>query len=264
VSSRTESSVALVTGAGSGVGLALVRELVARGAPKVYAAVRDPSHVDPELTGLVAQGVEVVPLDITDPAQVAAAAAHCSDVSLLVNNAGYASTQRLVFPEDPDAARREMEVNYFGTLAMIRAFAPVLAANGGGWVANVLSVTATIAFPVAGGYSASKAAALFLTTCARAELAGQGTGVTALILGSVDTKMASHVTGPKHTPQEIALSSLFAVDKGIEVHDTDPMAVAARASYAKDPGRYQRAMARQLESHQVRVGSGSTTRPYEE
>ena len=261
--SRSDSSVALVTGAGSGVGLALVRELVGRGAPRVYAGVRDPAHVAPELSELVEQGVVVLPLDITDPEQVATAVTTCSDVSLLINNAGYTSTQRLLFADDPDASRREMEVNYFGTLAMMRAFAPVLAANGGGYVANVLSVTATIAFPISGGYSASKAAALFLTTCARAELAGQGTGVTALILGSVDTKMASHVSGFKHTPQEIATSSLFAIDKGIEVHDTDPMAVAARASYAKDPGRYQRALARQLDSPEVRVGSGSTTRPFQ-
>ena len=246
---RTETSVALVTGAASGIGLELVRELVARGAPRVHAGVRDPA------TGgeVAALGAEVVPLDITDPAQVAAAAERCADVSLLVNCAGYTSNERLVATDDPDAARREMEVNYFGTLAMVRAFAPVLAAQGGGCLATVLSVAATVPFPVAGGYSASKAAALFLSTCARAELAGQGTQVVSLIVGSVDTKMAAHVVGPKQDPREVALSCLHAVDRGIELHDTDPMAVAARASIARDPARYEQALARQLDREEVRV-----------
>ena len=127
-----------------------------------------------------------------------------------------------------------------------------------------MSVTATIPFPVSGGYSASKAAALFLTTITRAELAGQGTQVVALILGSVDTKMAAHVVGHKQDARDIARSSLFAIDKGIEVHDTDPMAVAARASFARDPGRYQRALARQLEDTEVRIGSDSMPKPNEE
>ena len=247
---RSGTSVALVTGAASGVGLALVRELAARGAPRIYAGVRDVGSVTGQFDGLDAQ---VVPLDITDPRQVAGAADACGDVSLLINNAGYASTQRLVGAADDGAARREMEVNYFGTLAMIRAFAPVLARNGGGCIANVLSVAATIPFPVAGGYSASKAAALFLSTVARAELAGQGTSVVSLILGSVDTKMAAHVAGAKQDPREIARASLLAIDKGYEVYDTDPMAVAARAGYALDPARYHRALARQLDDPQVRV-----------
>lgn len=259
---RSETSVALVTGAASGIGLELVRELSRRGAPRIYAGVRDRSAVTTQFDGL--DRVEVVQLDITDAAQVDSAALRCSDVSLLVNNAGYTSNQRLIRADDEDAARREMEVNYFGTLAMVRAFAPVLADNGGGCIANVLSVTGTIPFPVAGGYSASKSAALFLSTVARAELAGQGTQVVALIVGSVDTKMAAHVQGHKQDARDIARSSLFAVDKGIEVHDTDPMAIAARASYARDPGRYQRALARQLEDTQVRVGSGSTLRPHDE
>lgn len=249
---RSETSVALVTGAASGIGLELVRELAKRGAPKVYAGVREQGSVQSRFDGLE---VEVVELDITKPAQVAAAVARCGDVSLLINNAGYASMERLLFTDDESAARKEMEVNYFGTLAMMRAFAPVLRRNGGGCIANVLSVASTIAFPVTGGYSASKAAEYFLTTVARAELAGQGTSVISLIVGSVETKMSAKVSGPKQKASDVARSMLFAIDRGIEVFDTDPMAVAARASYAIDPVRYQRALAKQLESGGFRVRS---------
>jgi NAD(P)-dependent dehydrogenase (short-subunit alcohol dehydrogenase family) len=251
---RSQDATALVTGSASGIGLELVRALVERGAAKVYAGVRDIATLESQFDGLP---VEVVELDITNPGQVAAAVDRCGDVSLLINNAGYASTQRLIFTDDEAAARREMEVNYFGTLAVIRGFAPVLRRNGGGCIANVLSVAATIPFPVAGGYSAAKAAALFLSTIARAELIEQRTEVISLIVGSVDTKMSAHVTGEKQKPRDVARSMLYAIDHGIEVFDTDPMAVAARASYALDPVRYQRALARQLARNEIRVSSGS-------
>jgi short-subunit dehydrogenase len=227
---------------------------VQRGAPRVYAAVRDLSTVGSQFDGLA---VAPVQLDITNPGDVAAAAIRCDDVALLINNAGYASQERLIFTDDETAARKEMEVNYFGTLAMIRAFAPVLARNGGGCIANVLSVAATIPFPVAGGYSAAKAATMFLSSVARAELMQQQTAVVALIVGGVDTKMSAHVQGFKQPPQDIARAALYAIDRDIEVFDTDPMAVAARASHALDPVRYRQALARQLQRAEVSVGSGS-------
>jgi NAD(P)-dependent dehydrogenase (short-subunit alcohol dehydrogenase family) len=116
-----------------------VRELAARGAKKIYAGTRHPGDLGDEFAGLPA---EVVPLDVTDLASVRAAADTCPDVSLLVNKAGLFTNKRLVLTDDPEAARREMEVNYFEVLNMTRAFAPVLAANGGGYIANVLSVPA--------------------------------------------------------------------------------------------------------------------------
>jgi NAD(P)-dependent dehydrogenase (short-subunit alcohol dehydrogenase family) len=118
--SKAAGSVALVTGANRGIGLAFVQELAARGARKVYAGVRRPGDVTDQFKEFP---VEVVPLDVTDLALVQAASAGCPDVNLLVNNAGLFTNHRLVLTDDPDAARREMEVNYFGVLNMTRAFA---------------------------------------------------------------------------------------------------------------------------------------------
>ena len=251
--SKAAGSVTLVTGANRGIGLALVRELAVRGAKKVYAAVRAPADLAGEFDGLGAV-VEIVPLDVTDRAAVQAAATACSDVNLLVNNAGRFENQRLVLTGDPDAARREMEVNYFGVLNMTRAFAPVLGANGGGYIVNVLSVAGAFPAPFMGGYSPAKAAALFLSSITRSELADQGTEVTALIVGSVDTRMAAHVQGRKEDPADIARAGLDALDRGEHVADTDFMAVDARARYARDPARYERGMTKLLKATTMATG----------
>jgi NAD(P)-dependent dehydrogenase (short-subunit alcohol dehydrogenase family) len=224
--SKAAGSVVLVTGANRGIGLAFVRELAARGAKKVYAGVRNPDALADEFAGLPA---EVVPLDVTDPAAVGAAAGACPDVNLLVNNAGLFTNTRLVRTSDPDAARREMEVNYFGVLNMTRAFAPLLGANGGGYIVNVLSVAGAFPAPFMGGYSPAKAAALFLSSITRSELADQGTEVIALIVGSVDTRIAAHVQGRKEDPRDIVRAGLDALDRGEHLADTDFMAIDARA-----------------------------------
>ena len=249
--SKAAGSVALVTGANRGIGLAFVRELTARGAKKVYAGVRDPDGLTDEFAGLP---VEVVPLDVTDPAAVGAAADACPDVSLLVNNAGLFTNTRLVLTSDPDAARREMEVNYFGVLNMTRAFAPVLGAGGGGHIVNVLSVAGAFPASFMGGYSPAKAAALFLSSITRSELADQGTEVIALIVGSVDTRMAAHVRGRKEDPRAIVRTGLDALDRGEHVTDTDFMAIDARARYARDPVRYERGMTRLLKATVMDTG----------
>lgn len=247
--SKAAGSVALVTGANRGIGLGFVAELAARGARKIYAGVRSPDDLTDQFKDLP---VEVVRLDVTDLTVVQAAAAGCPDVNLLVNNAGLFTNHRLVMTDDPDAARREMEVNYFGVLNMTRAFAPVLGANGG-YIANVLSVAG--AFPAAfmGGYSPAKAAALFLSSITRSELADQGTEVIALIVGSVDTRMA-HVQGRKEDPRDIARAGLTALDRGEYVADTDFMAVEARARYARDPVRYERGMTKLLRATVMDTG----------
>jgi NAD(P)-dependent dehydrogenase (short-subunit alcohol dehydrogenase family) len=221
-------SVALVTGAGRGLGRAYARELVSRGAAKVYGAARHPEAVtDP--------GVIPVQLDITDSGEVARAAAQCPDVSLLVNNAGVMAASTFIDAPSLDAARLEMETNYFGTLSMCRAFAPVLAANGGGAMVNMLSVTSFYTNPLNASYGASKAAAWSLTNGVRIELAHQGTLVVAVHASFIDTEMAAlAINVPKISPQSVAQQALDAVEAAqIEVL-ADERSRFVKASLSRD------------------------------
>jgi NAD(P)-dependent dehydrogenase (short-subunit alcohol dehydrogenase family) len=191
------------------LGRAFALALLARGAKTVYSAARDPGTVtDP--------GVVPIRLDITDQHQVAAAAEQCSDVTLLVNNAGVLTNSPLLAAATIDGARTEMEVNYFGTLAMCRAFGPVLAGNGGGAVVNMLSVGSWYTNPNFGSYSASKAAAWALTNGIRVELRRQGTLVVAVHAGYVDTDMVGGVAAPKISPDDVAAQTFDAVEAGLE------------------------------------------------
>jgi NAD(P)-dependent dehydrogenase (short-subunit alcohol dehydrogenase family) len=233
---RVEGSVVVITGANRGIGLAFVREALSRGAAKVYAGVRDVDDVTDELR---ATGAEIIALEVTSADDIAAAAAHCTDATVLINNAGLHAQDRLVKAADPDAARREMEVNYFAPLALTRAFAPVIAANGGGSIVNVLSVAAIAPTAFMGGYSPSKAATLYLGGITRAELGPDNITCTSLIVGSVDTRMASHVQGKKEDPLDIAKAGLKAMERGEWTCDTDRLAVESRARLAIDPVRYE-------------------------
>ena len=213
---RIQDSVALVTGASRGLGQVFAQELADRGAKTVYAAARDPATV-------AVTGPSVVPvaLDITDPDRVAQVARECPDVSLLINNAGVMERSPFLEASAMDAARLEMETNYFGTLAMCRAFAPVLAANGGGALVNMLSVVSWFTNPVNGSYCASKAAAWAMTNGVRIELAQQGTLVVAVHAGFIDTEMAAGLAGPndrKISPADVARQVFDGVEAGqIEV-----------------------------------------------
>jgi NAD(P)-dependent dehydrogenase (short-subunit alcohol dehydrogenase family) len=208
---KIDGSVALVTGANRGLGRVYARELLRRGAAKVYGAARDPRAV-------TEPGVTPVGLDITDPDLVAEAAAQCADVTLLVNNAGVMKASTFIDPPSLDAARLEMETNYFGTLRMCRAFAPVLAANGGGALVNMLSVTSFYTNPLNSSYGASKAAAWSLTNGIRIELHHQGTLVVAVHAGFINTDMAALVDAPKISPESVAQQVFDAVEAGqIEV-----------------------------------------------
>ena len=157
---KIRNSVAFVTGANRGLGLAFAKELLASGARKVYVAARNPDLIKLD-------GVHAVRLDVTNPDAIAAAARHYTDVNLLINNAGIARWIGFFEPDSVEAARSELETNYFGPLFLSRAFAPVLAKNGGGAIVNILSILSWIAVPSAGTYSASKAAAWALTNWLR-------------------------------------------------------------------------------------------------
>ncbi|MGB6582864.1 MAG: SDR family oxidoreductase [Streptosporangiaceae bacterium] len=208
---KISGSVALVTGANRGLGKAYTRELVARGAGKVYGAARNPAAV-------TEPGVTPIALDITDPDGVARAAAQCADLTLLVNNAGVLKYSTFTGAPSLDAARAEMETNYFGTLSMCRAFARVLAGNGGGAIVNMLSVTSFYTNPFDASYGASKAAAWSLTNGVRLELHHQHTLVVAVHASFIDTDMAALTDAPKDTPESVVRQALDAVEAGqIEV-----------------------------------------------
>ena len=146
---KIRDSVAFVTGANRGIGLEYVRVLVAAGARKVYAAARDPESISVD-------GVERVRLDVTQPETIAAAARRAADVNLLINNAGIALWTGFLGSDSVRAARSEMETNYFlGPLELARAFAPILAKNGGGAIVNMLSVLSWVSVPSGGTYSPS-------------------------------------------------------------------------------------------------------------
>ncbi|MET7440057.1 SDR family oxidoreductase [Streptomyces sp. NPDC004082] len=200
------NAVAVVTGANRGLGRHVAEQLLARGA-KVYAAARRPETVD--LPGAVP-----LRLDITDPESVLAAARTASDATVLVNNAGISTHTQLV-TGDWDNVRLEMETHYFGTLQTTRAFAPVLEANGGGAILNVLSVLSWLHPAGLGAYSAAKAAAWAQTNSVREELAPRGIQVTALHVGYMDTDMAADVDpAQKISPATVAGLALDGLEKG--------------------------------------------------
>ncbi|MEU0496107.1 SDR family oxidoreductase [Mycobacterium sp. NPDC006124] len=198
-------STALVTGANRGLGRHFASQLAARGAT-VYAGARDPGSVDLD-------GVIPIAVDVTDPASVAAAAQEAGGVTLLVNNAGIAANVNLL-SGDLDGAHREMATNYFGTLSMVRAFAPVIERNGGGGILNVLSVLSWVSYPDISGYCASKSAAWSMTNAVRLELAARGIVVTGLHVGLMDTDMAEGLDGPRSDPADVAAQALDAIAAG--------------------------------------------------
>ncbi len=200
-------SVVFVTGANRGIGLAFAREAIARGAKRVYAAARDPAGI--ELAGVVP-----IRLDVNDLAQVALAARECADVTLLVNNAGIAVTGGFLAPDSVESARRQFDTNFFGPLRMVQAFAPVLARNGGGAVLNVLSIASWINRPLLGVYGATKSAAWALTNGLRHELRGQGTQVTGLHMGFVDTDLTRGIDAPKASAGDIVRLAFDGLEAG--------------------------------------------------
>ena len=176
---KIAGSVALVTGANRGIGKAIVDELLARGASKVYAGARRTETLD-QMVREHPGRVIPLELDVTNDEQVSSLTTRAPDVTIVVNNAGIAQapigaaiSDRGIF----EAARAEIDVNYLGPLRVIQALAPALAKNGGGALVNIASVVALTSFPALGSYSASKAAVRSLTQTARVHLAGQGTQV---------------------------------------------------------------------------------------
>ena len=189
------TSTALVTGANRGLGRALAAELQRRGAT-VYATARNPEAID-------LPGVKALRLDVTDPGSIAAAAEVAGDVNLLINNAG-SGTGADLLDGNLDAIRLEVDTHFFGTLAATRGFVPVIEANGGGAILNILSVLSWITVPQIGAYSAAKSAQWSLTNALRIQLAERKIRVAGLHVGYIDTDLARAVTTPKHDPADVA------------------------------------------------------------
>ena len=205
---KVAGPIALVTGANRGLGLAFARVLKEMGAAKVYAAARNPEAV-------TLDGVVPLKLDVTSDEDAAAAASAATDVNLLVNNAGIARPGGFLADGAVDAAREQFEVNFVGPLRMARAFAPVLAKNGGGAIVNVLSVTSWMNGPTLATYGASKSAAWALTNGLRIELAEQGTQVVGLHAGRLHRHgPRRNFDAPKSSPEEIARTTLVALERG--------------------------------------------------
>ncbi|MEJ2802180.1 SDR family oxidoreductase [Comamonadaceae bacterium PP-2] len=228
---KLDNAVVLVTGANRGLGLAFAREALARGASKVYAAARQPAAV-------TLPGVVPLQLDVTDPDSVAAASALASDVTLLINNAGIAEFGGFLGTDAVASARRHFETNVLGPLLLARAFAPVLAAHGGGALLNVLSVASWINRPALGLYGMSKSAAWALTNGLRHELRDQGTQVLGLHMGFVDTDLTRDIDGPKATPQSVVEQAFDALAAGAEEVLGDELTRQVKLGLSLDPAVY--------------------------
>jgi NAD(P)-dependent dehydrogenase (short-subunit alcohol dehydrogenase family) len=202
----------LVTGANRGIGQALVAEALRRGARRVYAGTRQPlAHPDGRVTPLS--------LDVTNQAQIQAAAEQVEALDILINNAGIARYDDL---SDPAVLERHLAVNLFGTYGVTQAFLPLLTRSRGA-IVNILSAYALAPLPLIPAYSISKAAAFSLTQSLRALLAGRGVRVHAVLTGPVDTDMTRGFDIPKASPESVARAILDGVEKGEEDIFPDPM-----------------------------------------
>ena len=205
---KIEGSVVLVTGANRGIGAEYVRQLLDRGASKVYAAARN-------IESVTNDKAVAISLDVTSASDIAAAVQACGDVSMLINNAGILRETSVMADNALEDAKAEFETNVWGPMNLSKSFAPILASNGGGAIVNVLSLVSWMSVKEVGTYAMSKSAAWSLTNSLRLELAGQGTLVVAVHPAFVDTDMAAKVVMPKTSTFQVVERTLDAVEAGL-------------------------------------------------
>jgi NAD(P)-dependent dehydrogenase (short-subunit alcohol dehydrogenase family) len=203
-----EGAVVLVTGANRGLGAEYVRQLLDRGAAKVYAGARSPESV-------TNAGAIPVKLDVTSSADIDAVVQQCADLTMLINNAGVVIGSRVLAENSLENAKAEFETNVWGPFNLSKAFAPVLVANGGGAIVNVLSAVSWMSIKEVATYAMSKSAAWSLTNALRLELARQGTLVVAVHPAFIDTDMAAGVDMPKTSPQQVVERTLDGIAAGV-------------------------------------------------
>ncbi|MYM68437.1 SDR family NAD(P)-dependent oxidoreductase [Pseudoduganella sp. FT55W] len=221
---KIEQSIVLVTGANRGLGLAFARALVARGAKKVYAGMRDTA-------GFSEPGMIAVKVDLHDPASIKAAAEQCGDVNFLLNNAGIARYEKSVLdPAGLDDAHAMFDTNYFGTVRVTQAFAPALLRNGAGAILNVLSVASWIAKPLLAAYAASKSAEWSFTNALRVELKETDILVSGMHVGFIDTDLTKDLQVAKLTAESVVNTALDGIEGGLEEIIIDDVSKAVKAS----------------------------------
>jgi NAD(P)-dependent dehydrogenase (short-subunit alcohol dehydrogenase family) len=228
---KLANATILITGANRGLGAAFAREALARGARKVYAAARD-------LGSVTVSGVVPIRLDVTKPAEIAAAARECNDVTLLINNAGIAATGGFLADASLASAQRHLDTNFFGPLRMTQAFAPALAAHGGGAIVNVLSIASWINGPLLGVYGMSKSAAWAMTNGVRTELREQRTQVLALHVSFVDTDLTRGFDVPKLAPADVVRTTLDALEAGASEVLADELTRKVHSGLSAEPAVY--------------------------
>jgi NAD(P)-dependent dehydrogenase (short-subunit alcohol dehydrogenase family)/uncharacterized OB-fold protein len=214
----------LITDAKSPVGQALVEAIVKAGADLVWAGFAEPWKKPPGFERLSSlPQVSLVPLDLTDTRAVKNLAGEIGGrVDILINTADYHRNYGISAREGVEVARAEMDINYFGLLRLAQEFAPAMRARGAdgqssavAWV-NLLSVFALSNFPAHGTYSASKAAALSLAQCLRAELAPSGIRVINVFPGPIDDEWNQALPPPKIAPRRLAADIIEALRGGAE------------------------------------------------
>lgn len=243
-------AVALVTGCNRGIGPETVRALLKAGAKKIYVGARKLDGVK-ELVAAAPDTLHPIEIDVTNKEHIAAAARAAKDVTLLVNNAGVNFNTPLFAIENSDNARREMEVNYFGTLAMCRAFQPILKANGGGAIVNMLSILSHVNLPLMGSLCTSKAALYSLTQALRAELKAQGTHVMGVMPGAVDTDMTAGLNVPKIQPAYVAAAIVDGLRRRADEIYPGDMAAGVFYGLSGDPKAVEREFANYLPAARV-------------
>ncbi len=214
----------LVTDGKTEVGQALVKALVKAGAEIVWVGHAEPWKKLPGLDDITALAqVTLVPLDLTDGRSVAVLAGEIGGkVDIVVNNAEVHRAYGIAARRGTDAARAEMDINYFGLLRLAQELGPALkarsadgATHAAAWV-NLLSVYALSNYPPHGTFSASKAAAYSLAQCLRAEMRPSGIRVVNVFPGPIDDEWNQNLPPPKVAPAALAGAIVKALREGVE------------------------------------------------